>query len=229
MYNCICRADIKAKNFNHKKILIILGIIFIVYALLVCIPIKKTVLSWSNNYYYDNIFNWPVKTKYDNYIPNYLLVGLGVVIGLYLIMLMIKAAEKAILKLCSLYLTNKEIKGIRKYIFLKKDLTFPIEKVDSIMVVNSTFDKIRGGKTIAIRTTSGLIKFPWVHNAEEFVNKTLDTIKAYNESSKPVTENFQQNTGGDNLEQIQKLKEMLDSDIITQDEFDTKKKQLLGL
>jgi len=33
----------------------------------------------------------------------------------------------------------------------------------------------------------------------------------------------------DNLEDLKKLKELLDSGIITQEEFDVKKKQLLGL
>ncbi len=101
--------------------------------------------------------------------------------------------------------------------------------MDSILIENRIIDKILGGQTIAIRSASGLIRFICVQNASEFVDKTLEAIKTYKESNPPADVNIPINTNGDNLEQIKKLKEMLDSGIITQDEFDTKKKQLLGL
>ena len=39
----------------------------------------------------------------------------------------------------------------------------------------------------------------------------------------------QQDSSSDSLEEIAKLKQLLDMDAITQDEFDAKKKQLLDL
>lgn len=132
-------------------------------------------------------------------------------------------------KCCSLRLNKDGITGNKRFFFINKNLKLPIEKVDSILIENSIIDKLYGGQTIAIRSASGLMRFMCVQNASEFVDKTLEAIKAYQESNKPDDVNIQTNTSSDNLEQIKKLKEMLDSGIITQDEFDTKKKQLLGL
>lgn len=132
-------------------------------------------------------------------------------------------------KCCSLQLDKDGVTGNKRFFFTNKNVKLPIEKVDSIAVKNGFIDKLYGGETIAINTSSGLICFMCVHNATEFVDKTLEAIKAYKESNKPDDVNIQTNTSSDNLEQIKKLKEMLDSGIITQDEFDTKKKQLLGL
>ncbi|MDE5558776.1 MAG: SHOCT domain-containing protein [Ruminococcus sp.] len=133
------------------------------------------------------------------------------------------------MKRCFLQLTKDGVIGSRKYLFSSKFLQLPIEKVDSILIENRIIDKILGGQTIAIRSASGLIRFICIQNASEFVDKTLEIIKAYKELNQPADANISTNTSGDNLEQIKKLKEMLDSGIITQDEFDTKKKQLLGL
>ncbi|MDE6780176.1 MAG: SHOCT domain-containing protein [Ruminococcus sp.] len=152
-----------------------------------------------------------------------------VTIGLIIIFFLFAKLTKSIIKRCSLELSKDGIIGNRKKLFSNKFLKLPIEKIDSIAIKNGIKDKFFGGETITIRTSSGLICFMCVHNATEFVDKTLEAIKAYKESNKPVDANIPTNTSGDNLEQIKKLKEMLDNGIITQEEFDVKKKQLLGL
>jgi uncharacterized membrane protein YdbT with pleckstrin-like domain len=139
---------------------------------------------------------------------------------------------------CSLCLTENGINGNRKKLFSNKQLNLPIDKVDNIMVSESIFDKMHGGRTVAVRSTSGLIKFPWVQNSEEFVNKTLAKIEEFKQKVKEdnqslvsaVVQNAANTNNSNNSSaatKIKELKELLDSGIISQEEFDTKKKELL--
>ena len=71
-------------------------------------------------------------------------------------------------------------------------------------------------------------KDPWGHYAEE--NKNAEFIKKYVEDYKFASNQPQQKKNDNtNLDEIKKLKELLDIGAITQEEFDTKKKELLGL
>ena len=138
---------------------------------------------------------------------------------------------------CSLVLTDKGLSGQRKKIFSTAQLQLPMDKIDNIMVTENILNKIDGGKTVAVRSASGLIKFPWVQNADEFVNATLAEIEKYNQSLKNVDQNLVSAISGNSVQKaqpeksatqkIKDLKELLDSGLITQDEFDAKKKDLL--
>lgn len=138
---------------------------------------------------------------------------------------------------CSLVLTDKGLSGQRKKIFSTAQLQLPMDKIDNIMVTENIINKIDGGKTVAVRSASGLIKFPWVQNADEFVNATLAEIEKYNQSLKNVDQNLVSAIVGNSVQKaqpeksaahkIKDLKELLDSGLITQDEFDAKKKDLL--
>lgn len=68
-------------------------------------------------------------------------------------------------------------------------------------------------------------------SANEFVKNVYIDIKAafaeYKKSPTPVASSSASKTSS--LDEIKKLKELLDIGAITQEEFDTKKKQLLGL
>lgn len=232
MEDVICKAEMKIKSSKIFKILIIL---LFILGIIVFIPVSyefETFGLLEHYYDYHNIFGTSVYIKFPERFPY--ISGTFSIINLTpfflgIIMLIWKISIKFIIKHCLLDLKKDGIIGKRKYLFSSKLLQLPIEKIDSILIENRIIDKMLGGQTIAIRSASGLIRFICVQNASEFVDKTLEAIKAYQESSQPNDVNIPTNTGGDNLEKIQKLKEMLDSDIITQDEFDTKKKQLLGL
>lgn len=138
---------------------------------------------------------------------------------------------------CSLKLTDKGLSGQRKKFFSSAQLQLPMDKIDNIMVTENIINKIQGGKTIAVRSASGLVKFPWVQNADEFVKLTLAEIEKYNQSLKNVDQNLVSAIAGNSVhkaqpekssaQKIKDLKELLDSGLITQDEFDAKKKDLL--
>ncbi|MBQ8757617.1 MAG: SHOCT domain-containing protein [Oscillospiraceae bacterium] len=79
---------------------------------------------------------------------------------------------------------------------------------------------------IAVATASGITKFALIGNYKE-ISEVL--AKRIREVQQPVQTNTQATSGNTSLDDLVKLKSLLDSGIISQEEFDSKKKQLLGL
>lgn len=59
--------------------------------------------------------------------------------------------------------------------------------------------------------------------------QTLNPLDASAESTKDIPDNQRIQSLDEQLDILKKLKELLDAGILTQDEFDMKKKQILGL
>ena len=83
-------------------------------------------------------------------------------------------------------------------------------------------------KGIAVATSSGKIKFLGISNQEEVHKAITDLLMERQYNPKPTTQ-IKQEIQQSNADELKKFKELLDSGIITQEEFDAKKKQLLGL
>lgn len=97
--------------------------------------------------------------------------------------------------------------------------------LDSISSVGTTFMN-----TIAVTSASGAIKFSLLKNRDEVHEAISKLIMERQEQKVANTSVTSDSTAPkSNIDDLKKLKELLDSDIITQEEFDTKKKQLLGL
>lgn len=137
--------------------------------------------------------------------------------------------SKVVAKKCSIIIENTGVIGTRVKFFSNKEIKLPIEKIDSITVQNGILDKLYGGKTIAIRSSSGLIKFPWVQNAQEFLDATLAGIQKYKELVSTKSEATPAVPVSDEFEKVKKLKELQQQGLLTEEEFEAKKKQLLGL
>lgn len=228
MEDIICRAKIETKF--SKVLFTIIPIVSIIAMLLFHFIYSFNYYNHakqSSYYKGESFFNYFFGDFFDYIFLVY--EWYGVLIYVTAFLLVWKFVVKSMVGYCSLNLDKDGVNGRVKNIFGRKTVQLPIEKVDSISVENRIIDKLYGGETVAIRSTSGLIRFMCVQNASEFVNETLNAIKAYKESNKTVSENVPVNANGDSLEQISKLKEMLDNGIITQEEFNAKKKQLLGL
>ena len=78
---------------------------------------------------------------------------------------------------------------------------------------------------ISVASSSGLISFYFVekrHEVHEVMSKLL--IERQNNKAKHSVE-----VKSDTADELKKFKELLDSGVITQKEFEAKKKQLLGL
>ena len=78
---------------------------------------------------------------------------------------------------------------------------------------------------ISIHTASGELGFPYLINQTEVFDCLSELIRKQHE---PTNTNTTQRSVG-LAEQLAELKKLLDDDIITEEEFDAKKKQLLGL
>lgn len=118
-----------------------------------------------------------------------------------------------------LVVTDKRVYGKTSF---GKQVDLPL---DSISAVGTSLFK-----GIAVGTSSGRIKFLGISNRNE-IYEVIKKILAERQTkevkaSAPVTNITQAQSSAD---EIKKFKELLDSGIITQEEFDAKKKQLLGL
>ena len=234
-----CEANINPKC--AMKIIIAVLIAGLVVLVLAMIPLKA-VSDSSRDIYGNkiesldryNIFGeeifvsaHSIHIDYSIYKPHESVVfWIGAIISLFtLLYLLFFYLNKSSAKQCSLILDDKGINGKRKTLFSCKELRLPMNKIDSITIQRGILDRICGGKTIAIRSASGLINFPWVQNAQEFVDMTLEEIQKYDEA----VELKNTAESSDEFEKVKKLKELQQQGLLTEEEFEAKKKQLLGL
>ena len=111
--------------------------------------------------------------------------------------------------------TNKSVYGRDSK---NNELNIPI---DSIITVN----KVNNG--VGFSTSSGNYLFVNLKNSKEIYDVISGLLEQRQRKDKePLAEKSTQQSAADELK---KFKELLDSGIITQEEFEAKKKQLLGL
>lgn len=118
-----------------------------------------------------------------------------------------------------LTITNKRIYG---KVAWGKRVDLPVDSVSATAMVPLF-------KGVSVSTSSGKISFLVIKNADEIytvMNNLL--IERQQEKEKPTaTTTISQQS--DEADQLKKYKELLDGGVISQEEFDAKKKQLLGL
>lgn len=118
----------------------------------------------------------------------------------------------------SLTVTDKRVYGTAAF---GKRVDLPLDKISA--VGTSMF------KGIAVTSASGAIKFLMIANHNEIhaaISGLLLERQEKNSAAAPV---IKQEIPQSNAAELKQYKELLDSGIITQEEFDAKKKQLLGL
>lgn len=120
--------------------------------------------------------------------------------------------------------TNICVTNMRVYgkAFWGKRVDLPLDSISAVA--------IGFGHSIIVSTSSGKIAFSEIDNRSEIyeeINKLLMERQHNSHAMKAPTIN--QESHQSNADEIKKYKELLDSGIITQEEFDAKKKQLLGL
>ena len=119
-----------------------------------------------------------------------------------------------------LVVTDKRVYGRTAF---GKQVDLPL---DSISAVGTSMFK-----GIAVATSSGRIKFLGISNRDD-IHKVISQllVERQNGNKKeavPVTHITQQ--AQSSADELKKYKDLLDSGVISQEEFDAKKKQLLGL
>lgn len=116
----------------------------------------------------------------------------------------------------TLTITDKRVFG--KVAFGKR-VDLPVDSISAISSINLF-------KGVSVSTSSGKIRFIAIKNANEIydvINKLLV------DRQKEISQGTMAIQSSDEADQIKKYKELLDTGVITQEEFDAKKKQLLGL
>lgn len=117
---------------------------------------------------------------------------------------------------CEITVTDKRVYG--KAIFNKR-VDLPFDMISSVAM--GAFN------SVSVSTASGNIKFFGIKNKDSIFNAITDILlKRQNKETKTETIIKQETS---NADELKKYKDLLDSGIITQEEFDAKKKQLLGL
>ena len=118
---------------------------------------------------------------------------------------------------CELHVTDKRVYG--KGAFGKR-VDIPIDSISSV-------GKIGWLKGDIVSSSSGSIRFMYLANADEIHSVLSDLIIA--RQGKAINNIIKQEIPQSNADELKKFKDLLDSGIITQEEFDEKKKQFFGL
>ena len=121
------------------------------------------------------------------------------------------------LTMCELVVTDRNVKG--KTVG-GKVVVLPLHQI-------STYSIKKRNSTIFVATSSGMAKFSLIGNYKEIGNVLSEMINKHLDKTETVASESQATSS--NIDDLVKLKNLLDSGIITQEEFDIKKKQLLGL
>lgn len=119
---------------------------------------------------------------------------------------------------CNITITDKNISGRT---FWGKEVVLPIHMV-SAYSISKIFS------VVAITSASGSIKFPGIGNYEEIVEVLQELLNERQKRTETQENLSSQQNDSRNLDYLIKLKNLLDSGIITKEEYDAKKKEILG-
>lgn len=249
---------IKSEHYNAKKakkIAVIIGIALAILCIVVALlaiasNYARAYNSYNENYdqwytnsqlhkkwgycsfdqwddtYERNCYQCRIVEEYDSassYASNYLFSGAAEGVPLFIAVIIVPICL-LIGTIIAKHLTNFELTVTDKRIYgtIKKRKRVDIP-LDSISAVG-----IGRGKSFTVSSASGKISFSAIKNRNEIheiVSKLLVDRQKQTETSATVASA----PATSNADELKKYKELLDSGVITQEEFDAKKKQLLGL
>lgn len=110
--------------------------------------------------------------------------------------------------------TDKRVTGKRAR---GKLVELPINQISAISV--------GGIKGVTMASSSGVIKFSFIKNRHEIYDTVSKLLKGQQGAEKQTANNVNMSSA----DEIEKFKRLLDSGAITQEEYEAKKKQILGL
>lgn len=142
--------------------------------------------------------------------PNFF-IGIGALLVAVILAIVFSKFSKS-----KIIVTNKRVYGCAAY---GKRVDLPIDAISSVGI-GGAFSQI------AVATANGLINFYLMTNSIEIHHIISDLV--VNRQDKPK-EVVQQVINQTSAKELKDYKELLDSGVISQEEFDAKKKQLLGL
>ena len=154
----------------------------------------------------------------ENYLYTYFIYDLSLIsIFLAFIVGLITLITYLIIRKCELYVTKDSVIGRAHF---GHEVNLPLYMI-------SSFSTTKFMSGISISTPSGVTRFSLISNYREIGNVLSQQIseRQRNTSYAAVAPAPQQNS----MDDLLKLKNYLDQGIITQEEFEAKKRQMLGL
>ena len=241
---------IKSEKYNVKKVFIVMIILGIVISLLASFYFISRKMNKYNDIYFDNNVHHHSSSCYkysyeDDYYDDLREGGLqtykmdcpvivygsafsyaidGFLRGQVYLCIIPAIAFTLLGLLIFLWLRSYELTVTDKRIYGKvawgKRVDLPVDSVSA----TSTIRLLKG---VSVSTSSGRISFRVIKNADE-IYKIMNELLIARQQDK-TNKTIPSSPRTDEADQLKKYKELLDLGIITQEEFDTKKKQLLGL
>lgn len=223
--------DVKIESINNylekmKKIILIAGIITVISFILFNIS-KNIAYSHIDYYVYSYSYSYPYSSNYEidyeerdkfyfwNNIRNITLSAF-VISGTVLLISGVFGLYSAKMKMV---VTDKRIYGKAHF---GKQVDLPLDSISAISK--------KWLKGISVATSSGRIGFILISNRDEMykiISELLIERQEKREAEKTKAKVI--NNSVSSAEELKQFKELLDSGAITQEEFNAKKKQLLGL
>lgn len=199
----ICESENSYKKSVGIAVLVAWGLSIVFFILIE--PVRSMFdLFWKTPYYY----------TYDSIrtaLPIVALICACFAAALTFIFMYVKSTKMVI--------TDRRIYGVGGFIGKRVDLP-----IDVISAVGTT--PFLGGLSVA--TSSGKILFLGLSNRNELHTAISQLLVERQNKSNSATI-IKQEVSQSNADELKKYKDLLDSGVITQEEFDAKKKQLLGL
>lgn len=206
------KLDETAKNVF---LCIIFGLLFLAFIFLVS-GIVTGSEAWNDRDYYDP---WD-EDYYSNIIEAIFFAGLACLIIHWSLIFLAGIVAIAYwgFSTCEFVLTDKNVTG--KTLFGKK-VILPIHMI-------SAYSTRRFLSMITISTASGFTKFSMIENYKDIEN-ILQTLINERQANTEMSVSRASTKSSDKFDDLKKFKQLLDNGIITQEEFEAKKKQLLNL
>lgn len=205
-------------DLNPIKAAIVICIVVLVLSL-VCYAVIDPIQDYifevcddSNTYWEDwglTVFN--VTDALEYVLPVLMVICVALILYLSIFYFLISKTEMVI--------TNMRVYGRAAF---GKRVDLPLDSISAIGA--------KSPKGISVATSSGRIAFLMVKNRDE-IHKCIGNLLVERQN-KPTSESVfsaKQEIPQSNADELKKYKDLLDSGVISQEEFDAKKKQLLGL
>lgn len=189
------------KNKTLNMILLIVPLVFIVISLFNFIKLYSDTAEWLKDHH---AYSW--NTQIEFYCGMVFFI-----IAVVLFIIYIYCAKSQIT------VTDKRVYG--RAVFGRR-IDLPMDSISAV----GTMHFLNG---ISVATSSGTIKFKLISNNAE-IHKAISELLVHRQNSPSSLKTSPTNIQSD-ANELKQFKQLLDDGTITQEEFDAKKKQLLGL
>lgn len=191
------------------------------------------IINWFGVTLYTDFFDSPDGVSSLIHIKGPQIVNIVLVAVLYLFLFafpfILHAIHKKACKNTSLNVTDSQICGSYNSFLSKKNLQIPIEKIDNLTTKNSFFDKLRSGATLGICSASRIIKIHFVQNPDEVISIAMKRIEEIKKSDKNIVVQSLASIDEQSVsEKLKELAQMKEQALITEDEYNKKREEIIA-